>query len=109
MSTPKEALCAACGQPGHRYGRNEGIDRFNPQACINGLLARLEDAEEAARRVADAPEIEWCEEHQAPEDPSEPPWCLRARLAFDAYQDDSLADNCRMVRRLLVDPGNDDE
>ena len=34
--------CAACGRPGHRYGRNEGPDRFDPQACINGLLFELE-------------------------------------------------------------------
>ncbi len=34
--------CAACGQPGHRYGRNEGMDRFDRQACINGLLFEVE-------------------------------------------------------------------
>ena len=33
--------CAACGLPGHRYGRNEGPDRFDPQACINELRDRL--------------------------------------------------------------------
>jgi hypothetical protein len=41
--TPEGSICAACGMPGHRYGRNEGMERFNPQACINGLLGRLEE------------------------------------------------------------------
>lgn len=35
-------LCAACGLPGHRYGRNEGIERFDPIACINQLRGELE-------------------------------------------------------------------
>lgn len=35
-------ICAACGMPGHRYGRNEGVDRFDPQACINVVLAEVE-------------------------------------------------------------------
>lgn len=34
--------CAACGEPGHRYGRNEGMERYDPMACINTLRARLE-------------------------------------------------------------------
>jgi len=34
--------CAACGMPAHRYGRNEGQERFDPMACINGLRGRLE-------------------------------------------------------------------
>ena len=36
------SICAACGQPGHRYGRNEGMDRFNPQACINLLNTEID-------------------------------------------------------------------
>lgn len=46
-------VCAACGMPGHRYGRNEGMERFDPQACINGLLAeiqRLHDGIETAMK-----------------------------------------------------------
>ena len=35
-------MCAACGQPGHRYGRNEGADRFDRQACINVLRAEID-------------------------------------------------------------------
>ena len=35
-------LCAACGLPGHRYGRNEGMERFDPIACINQLRGELE-------------------------------------------------------------------
>lgn len=37
--------CAACGLPGHRYGRNEGMDRFDPMACINQLRGELERRE----------------------------------------------------------------
>ena len=44
-------MCAACGQPGHRFGFNEGPDRFDPTACINGLLYDL-DAARRAHRVA---------------------------------------------------------
>lgn len=40
--TEQRTICAACGQPGHRYGRNEGMDRFDPQACINLLLSEVE-------------------------------------------------------------------
>ena len=40
-------MCAACGQPGHRYGRNEGMERFDPQACINGLLHQVEQLKQA--------------------------------------------------------------
>lgn len=36
------SMCAACGRPGHRYGFNEGRDRFDPQACINGLIFEVE-------------------------------------------------------------------
>lgn len=35
-------ICAACGLPGHRYGRNEGMERFDPIACINQLRGELE-------------------------------------------------------------------
>lgn len=35
-------MCAACGLPGHRYGRNEGMERFDPMACINQLRGVLE-------------------------------------------------------------------
>ena len=41
MSDPG-SVCAACGLPGHRYGRNEGMDRFDPIACINQLRGELE-------------------------------------------------------------------
>ena len=41
------SMCAACGQPGHRYGRNEGMERFDPQACINGLLHQVEQLRQA--------------------------------------------------------------
>ena len=41
------SMCAACGQPGHRYGRNEGMERFDPQACINGLLHQVEQLKQA--------------------------------------------------------------
>ena len=34
--------CAACGLAGHRYGRNEGMERFDPMACINQLLGALD-------------------------------------------------------------------
>lgn len=37
------SICAACGLPGHRYGRNEGVDRFNPQACINMLRGEVDN------------------------------------------------------------------
>jgi len=37
-----EARCAACGEPGHSYGRNEGMERYDPMACINTLRGRLE-------------------------------------------------------------------
>ena len=47
----KGSMCAACGQPGHRFGFNEGPDRFDPTACINGLLYDL-DAARRAHRVA---------------------------------------------------------
>ena len=43
------SMCAACGQPGHRFGFNEGPDRFDPTACINGLLWDLEAARRAHR------------------------------------------------------------
>jgi predicted ATP-grasp superfamily ATP-dependent carboligase len=38
-----ETRCAACGEPGHRYGRNEGIDRWDSMACINTLRGRIDD------------------------------------------------------------------
>jgi hypothetical protein len=41
-----ETKCAACGLPGHRFGRNEGVERYDPIACINmlrGEIERLED------------------------------------------------------------------
>ena len=34
--------CAACGLPGHRYGTNEGPDRFDRQACINLLRHEID-------------------------------------------------------------------
>jgi len=48
--------CAACGMPAHRYGRNEGQERFDPMACINGLLGRFEalTSEETIERAAKA-------------------------------------------------------
>lgn len=50
MSTPK--VCAACGLPGHRYGRNEGIGGFDPQACINLLLTQNEALRDTLRLVS---------------------------------------------------------
>ena len=49
--------CAACGMPAHRYGRNEGTERFDPMACINTLRGEVERLEKATRLVAD-PNIE---------------------------------------------------
>jgi predicted Zn-dependent protease len=37
-----DSLCVSCGQRGHRYGRNEGMDRYDPMACINTLRGMLE-------------------------------------------------------------------
>lgn len=37
-----EAKCASCGLKGHRYGRNEGMERYDPMACINSLRGELE-------------------------------------------------------------------
>lgn len=48
---PTRVRCAACGEPGHRYGRNEGMDRFDPMACINGLRGQLEDARTTVGRA----------------------------------------------------------
>lgn len=51
----------------------------------------------AARRVADAPEVWWCRVHQR----TAPP-------LIDGSKNCRSADDtpCRMVRRLLVDPGD---
>ena len=43
------AWCAACGLPGHRYGRNEGMERFDRQACINMLRGEVDRLQEAIR------------------------------------------------------------
>lgn len=54
--------CAACGLAGHRYGRNEGMERFDPMACINQLRGALdrevnyEAAHEYGDRYGIAPE-----------------------------------------------------
>ena len=52
----------------------------------------------AARRVAEAPEVWWCEVHQR----TAPP-------LIDGSKNCRSADDtpCRMVRRLLVDPGDE--
>ncbi len=34
--------CAACGMPAHRYGRNDGMERFDPMACINTLRGEVD-------------------------------------------------------------------
>lgn len=34
--------CASCGLPGHRYGRNESPERYDPVACINSLRGEVE-------------------------------------------------------------------
>lgn len=39
--------CASCGLPGHRYGRNEGAERYDPMACINSLRGALGDLVDA--------------------------------------------------------------
>jgi hypothetical protein len=44
------AWCAACGLPGHRYGRNEGMERFDRQACINMLRSEIDRLQEAIRK-----------------------------------------------------------
>ena len=44
------AWCAACGLPGHRYGRNEGMERFDRQACINMLRGEVERWGRAVRQ-----------------------------------------------------------
>lgn len=42
MSDQLPGLCASCGLPGHRYGRNEGPKRYDPMACINSLRSEVE-------------------------------------------------------------------
>ena len=59
----ERGMCAACGRPGHRYGRNEGMGRFSPQACINGLLAEIDRL-----RSADLYREGWGDAVQAAED-----------------------------------------
>lgn len=56
-----------------------------------------------ARRVADAPEVWWCEEHSAATHPPGPE--LRCDVWVVAgCEDFLLAEPCRMVRILLVSP-----
>lgn len=58
----------------------------------------------AARLVADAPEVWWCEVHQLPGAPVPIGECSFWMLPLADPDDDP---SCRMVRRLLVDPGDD--
>lgn len=44
-------VCAACGEPGHRYGRNEGMDRYDPMACINLLRGKSDGLAGALRAI----------------------------------------------------------
>lgn len=46
----KQTMCAACGRKGHRYGRNEGMERHDKQACINGLIGEVERLRSAIER-----------------------------------------------------------
>lgn len=47
----RKARCAACGLPGHRFGRNEGMERFDRQACINLLRYKHDEAHAALERA----------------------------------------------------------
>lgn len=55
LSEALEPRCAGCGLPAHRYGRNEGPDRYDPIACINSLRSIL---------AAGSP-TQWCTTHNA--------------------------------------------
>ena len=63
----------------------------------------------AARVLVDAPEVWWCEVHEA----SAPDWIVLSPLGpkcwryVGVHTVDELPDQpCRMVPRLLVDPGS---
>lgn len=84
-------MCAACGQPGHRFGRNEGMERFDRQACIEGLLSKLKRAEAGLRDIAenDPHDAGWSIERCSEDRPDHyVTWCsaCKARAALTEWE-----------------------